>query len=395
MSLSFQKATKRSARLRMALIGVAGSGKTYTALSIARHLGKRIAVLDTERGSASKYSDVFEFDVMEPETFSPQTYIDAIAAAEEAGYDVLIIDSLSHAWTGKEGALDQVDRAARRNQSGNTFGAWRDVTPRHNAMVDAIIGARLHIIATMRAKTDYVQEKNDKTGKTSVRKVGMAPVQRDGLEYEFDVVADLDQDNNLIVGKTRCPMLAGTVVNKAGREIASKLNAWLEDGVSAPAPYSANNGAANTAPQVATRPAPEVQPSNGAATDGAAETDPYASSGRGNRIRAAAAPEQDDAFESSDVETVECDCGIAARYVQGRSGSGWVCGHFGTGQDTCGFRIKDLDNDAAEDPFGDGASSDATNCTVEEHDEDTLAAPRSGKSSGKAKAEYSLNGSAR
>jgi hypothetical protein len=149
---------------------------------------------------------------------------------------VLIIDSLSHAWTGKEGALDQVDRAARRNQSGNTFGAWRDVTPRHNAMVDAIIGARLHIIATMRAKTDYVQEKNDKTGKTSVRKVGMAPVQRDGLEYEFDVVADLDQDNNLIVGKTRCPMLAGTVVNKAGREIASKLNAWLEDGVSAPAP---------------------------------------------------------------------------------------------------------------------------------------------------------------
>jgi hypothetical protein len=303
---------------------------------------------------------------------------------------VLIIDSLSHAWTGKEGALDQVDRAARRNQSGNTFGAWRDVTPRHNAMVDAIIGARLHIIATMRAKTDYVQEKNDKTGKTSVRKVGMAPVQRDGLEYEFDVVADLDQDNNLIVGKTRCPMLAGTVVNKAGREIASKLNAWLEDGVSATTPYTASNGAANTAPQVAAPPVPEVQASNGAA-----ETDPYASTARGNRIRAAATPEQNVEFESSDIETVECDCGIAARYVQGRSGSGWVCGHFGTGQNTCGFRIKDLDNDAAEDPFGDGASSDDTAAVAEEHDDDTVVAPRSGRASGKAKAEYALNGSAR
>jgi hypothetical protein len=381
----------------MALIGVAGSGKTYTALSIARHLGKRVAVLDTERGSASKYSDVFEFDVMEPETFSPQTYIDAIAAAEEAGYDVLIIDSLSHAWTGKEGALDQVDRAARRNQSGNTFGAWRDVTPRHNAMVDAIIGARLHIIATMRAKTDYVQEKNDKTGKTSVRKVGMAPVQRDGLEYEFDVVADLDQDNNLIVGKTRCPALAGTVVNKAGREIASKLNAWLEDGVSAPS-------LSTSAPQVAARQAPEVQPSvgttgNGTSDNGTAETDPYAGTARGNRIRGVAEPEQHDEFESADADAVHCDCGVAARYVQGRSGSGWVCGHFGTGQETCAFRIKDLDSETAEDPFGDGASDEGAVSAVAEHetghDEDALPAPRTGRASGKAKAEYSLNGSTR
>jgi hypothetical protein len=100
-------------------------------------------------------------------------------------------------------------------------------------------------------------------------------------------------------------------------------------------------------------------------------------------------------FESSDTETVECDCGIAARYVQGRSGRGWVCGHFGTGEDTCGFRIKDLDNDAAEDPFGDGASSDDTAAVAEEHDDDTVVAPRSGRASGKAKAEYALNGSAR
>src|SRR5688572_27032747 len=122
MSMTFQKATKGSARLRMALIGAAGSGKTYTALNIAQHLGGPIAVIDTERGSASKYSDVFEFDVLELDSFSPQTYIAAINAAAEAGYRVLIIDSLSHAWTGKEGALDQVDRVAKRSQAGNTFG---------------------------------------------------------------------------------------------------------------------------------------------------------------------------------------------------------------------------------------------------------------------------------
>jgi hypothetical protein len=98
---------------------------------------------------------------------------------------VLIIDSLSHAWTGKEGALDQVDKVARRNQSGNTFGAWRDVTPQHNAMVDRLISARLHIIATCVPRPIMCRRKNDKTGKTSVRKVGMAPVQRDGLEYEI------------------------------------------------------------------------------------------------------------------------------------------------------------------------------------------------------------------
>ena len=230
MSLTFQRATKKSARLRLALIGVAGAGKTYTALNIATNLGGRVAVIDTERGSASKYSDMFDFDVLELETFSPQNYVDAINAAEEAGYEVLIIDSLSHAWTGKGGALDQVDRIAKRSQSGNTFGAWRDVTPMHNALVDGIINARMHIITTMRAKTDYVQEKNEKTGRVTVRKVGLAPVQRDGLEYEFDVVADLDQDNNLIVGKTRCPAVSGAVIPKAGKEIAQKLTAWLSDG---------------------------------------------------------------------------------------------------------------------------------------------------------------------
>ena len=164
MSMLFQKATKQSARLRMSLIGVAGSGKTYTALNIAKHLGNRIAVIDTERGSASKYSDVFEFDVLELEVFSPAMYVEAIQAAEEAGYEVLIIDSLSHAWTGKGGALEMVDKTAKRSQSGNTFGAWRDVTPQHNMMVDAIINAPGKVFTSIGTGFQKIGQGFDKVG---------------------------------------------------------------------------------------------------------------------------------------------------------------------------------------------------------------------------------------
>lgn len=235
MTFTFQKATKRQARLRLALIGTSGSGKTYTALNIAQHFGK-VAVIDTERGSASKYADQFEFDTLELESFSPLTYAEAIKAAEAAGYDVLVIDSLSHAWMGKEGALEQVDKSAKRSQSGNTFAAWRDVTPMHNALVDAMLQSKCHIIGTMRAKSEYVLETNER-GKSVPKKVGMAPIQRDGLEYEFDVIADMDSDNNMLVSKTRCPALTGQVIAKPGAEVAEILKAWLTDG-EAPLDYA-------------------------------------------------------------------------------------------------------------------------------------------------------------
>ncbi|RYX82814.1 ATP-binding protein [bacterium] len=326
MALSFQRATKKSARLRMALIGVAGAGKTYTALSIAQHLGEKIAVIDTERGSASKYSDQFDFDVLEIETYSPKTYIEAMEAAEEAGYDVLVIDSLSHAWVGKDGALEQVDKAARRTQSGNNFGAWRDVTPQHNAMVDAMISSKMHIIGTMRAKTEYVQEKDPKSGRTTIRKVGMAPIQRDGLEYEFDVVADLDADNNFIVGKTRCPQLSGAVVNRAGREVARTLKNWLTDGAQVDAPRAEPRAEAPKPQPKAAKPAPAPAP-----------------------------VEAEDDFEADDVDAVHCDCGIPAKYVRGKSGAGWVCGHVGTEEPTCGFRMKEAPIEVADDPFAEEA----------------------------------------
>lgn len=216
----------------MALIGPSGSGKTMSALAIASHLGNSIAVIDTEHGSASKYADIYQFDACELQSFHPQQYINAIQAAENAGYDVLIIDSLSHAWMGKDGALELVDRAAKRSPSSNSFAAWRDVTPLHNKLVEAMLSANCHLIVTMRAKTEYVMEVNEK-GKTVPRKVGLAPVQRDGLEYEFDICGDMDLDNNLIISKSRCPALSTAVIPKPGEDLALTLKQWLTDGIQA------------------------------------------------------------------------------------------------------------------------------------------------------------------
>jgi len=236
-TFGFVKATKTQSRLRLGLIGPSGSGKTYTALRIAKGLGTRIAVIDTERGSASKYAgDVADFDVLELDSFAPATYVQAIRAADEAGYEVLVIDSLTHAWTGKDGTLEMVDRIAKRSgERGNSFAAWREVTPEHNALVDAILRARCHVIVTMRVKTEYVLEENER-GKKVPRKVGLAPIQRDGLEYEMDVVADLDHDHNLIVSKTRCAALDRAVFREAGEDVAGILKRWLSDGAPAPAP---------------------------------------------------------------------------------------------------------------------------------------------------------------
>ncbi len=239
---AFKKAVKHEAKLRAALIGPAGSGKTLTGLqlasSIAEVLGGRVAVIDSEHGSASKYADLFDFDTLELTSFNPKNYSEAFRAAEAAGYVVCLTDSLSHAWMGKDGALETVDAIAKRERSGNSFAAWRTVTPLHNEMVETILASTLHFIATMRSKMDYVQEKDEK-GKTVIRKVGLQPIQRDGLEYEFDVVADMDLDNTLIVGKTRCPALTGQMFTKLdsrphiGGRVAAILLEWLKG---APAP---------------------------------------------------------------------------------------------------------------------------------------------------------------
>jgi AAA domain len=222
----FQKATKDNIFLRLALDGPSGSGKTMTGLSIAVNIvpGGRVAVIDTERGSARKYSDMFAFDVLELKQFDPEEYIKAIHAAVKYGYDVLLVDSLTHAWNA---LLNFVDTQAKSHYSGNSFAAWKDANPKQAALVDAMLDAKLHLVGTMRSKMEYVLEKDERTGKTIPRKVGMAPIQRDGLEYEFDIVGSLSMQNELVISKSRCPLLTNNVYPKAGKEVADILAHWL------------------------------------------------------------------------------------------------------------------------------------------------------------------------
>lgn len=229
----FKKAVKVKLNGRVALCGVSGSGKTMTALKIARGMSPngRIAVIDSERGSASKYADIFDFDVMELDSFHPNTYIKAINEAR--GYDVLLIDSLSHAWMGKDGALEQVDRVAARTQTKNSFTAWREVTPLHNALVEAILAFPGHVIVTMRSKSEYVMETNEK-GKSMPVKVGLAPIQRDGIEFEFDLVADMNLDNTMVVTKTRDPQFRQAVVSTPTEQVGVDFAAWLNSGAEKP-----------------------------------------------------------------------------------------------------------------------------------------------------------------
>jgi len=256
MSL-FQKAVKSESKLRMAISGPSGSGKTYTSLAIGTGLanGGSIAVVDTEHGSASKYADIFTFDVANMHApFHPDKFIAALHDAEQAGYAVIILDSISHAWSGTGGVLDIVDEAAKRSKSGNTYMAWKEGTPVQNQLVDAIVQSGIHVIATMRSKTEYVLVDTG-NGKQAPRKMGMAPVQRDQFEYEFDVVLDMDVDNNAIVTKTRCPALTGKVFPKPGADVADILRSWL---AGAPAPKPAQR------PQPAQTSQPTAPPTNGA-----------------------------------------------------------------------------------------------------------------------------------
>lgn len=233
----FKPAEKKQAKLRMTIDGPAGSGKTYTALRFAHTIvartGGKIALVDTERGSASKYvgeapdGTQWQFDVLELQQFSPERYTEAVLAAGRAGYAVLVIDSLSHAWEGVGGALEIKDRIAGSNNE-NSFTAWRHVTPLHNRMIDTILQSPLHVITTMRSRTEYVPEVQN--GKIiGVRRVGLAPVQRPGMEYEFDIVCDMDWAHIMIVAKSRCPLVADMQVEKPGPEFINIVMDWLLD----------------------------------------------------------------------------------------------------------------------------------------------------------------------
>lgn len=232
---TFVKAEKHQAKLRMAIDGPSGSGKTYTALVAATALanGGKIAVIDTEHSSASLYSDRFAFDVATLEDFNPENYIKLIKEAEQAGYSIIVIDSLSHAWEGKGGALDMVEAARIKQRTENSFTAWKDVTPVHRELVDAMLQSKAHIIATMRSKTDYVIEQVVRDGRTInvPKKIGLAPVQRAGMEYEFTIVGEMDLDHNLVITKSRMESLADQVQSKPDVTWFGQVVEWLNAGV--------------------------------------------------------------------------------------------------------------------------------------------------------------------
>jgi len=185
-------------------------------------------LIDTERGSGELYSDMAAYDVGQIEPpFTPTKYADAIHSAEKAGYGIIIIDSLSHAWAGEGGVLDIHDKISKSTR--NSFGAWREVTPQHNLLVDAMLGSTAHIIATVRSKTAYeIQSENNKP---KVVKVGLAPVQREGLEYEFTLVLELSVEGHVAsASKDRTGLFDGKYFTPS-EETGQILSTWLKGDV--------------------------------------------------------------------------------------------------------------------------------------------------------------------
>lgn len=222
--MEFKKAVRQQAKLRLALSGPSGSGKTFGALKIAKGLGGRIAVIDTERGSASLYSHLVDFDTLELNApYRPECFVEALRAAEKAGYEIVIIDSITHEWNGSGGCLESNDKLAAAKYKGNSWAAWNETTPRHRAFVDAILQSPAHIIATIRQKTDTVQE----GGK--VKKLGMKDEQRDGNEYEYTTVLNIIHDGHYATAaKDRTELFAEphTISEETGR----RLRQWLSSG---------------------------------------------------------------------------------------------------------------------------------------------------------------------
>ena len=190
----FQKAKKEKIYLKVLLAGASGSGKSYSALKlatgIANKMGGRIAAIDTEAGRIRYYANEFNFDDLQlSEPYTPEKYIEAITQAVDSGYNVLIIDSITHEWNY---ILDQVDKIPGTN----SYTKWGKLTPRHNKFTEKMIQSPINIIATVRGKDAYVLEQ-DKNGKQVPKKVGLGYTQRDGLEYEYTVTFNIDQTNHV------------------------------------------------------------------------------------------------------------------------------------------------------------------------------------------------------
>lgn len=234
--MKFGKAMRKKAKLRLALTGPSGSGKTYGALQIAVGIGGKIALIDTEKGSASLYAHLAEFDVLELDPpYTPERFIEAVKTAEVSGYDILIIDSITHEWSGVGGCLELVDDIAKAKYRGNSWSAWNDVTPRHRAFLDSLLRSPMHVIVTARSKTETAQ--TEENGRKKVVKLGMKAEQRDGVEYEFTTVLDIVHDGHAAIAtKDRTGLFANTDPKQITPETGKSLLNWLESGESADPP---------------------------------------------------------------------------------------------------------------------------------------------------------------
>jgi len=221
--MTFMKAQKYQSYLRMALVGPAGSGKTWTSLSIGTAIatsgGGRVALIDTEHGSSAKYASLWDFDLQSLTHFSPDNYIKAIKEAH--GYQVLIVDSLSHAWSGPGGVLEM---------AGGNFNNWKVAGPAHDKLIETLLSFSGHLIATMRSKVEYLVTEEEVNGrrKMKVEKAGTKPVQRDNIDHEFDIVGDMDLNNDMVISKTRCPELKGKMFHNPDGELAGLILTWLK-----------------------------------------------------------------------------------------------------------------------------------------------------------------------
>jgi hypothetical protein len=228
--MAFKKAEKNQINPTVVLEGPTGSGKTFTALSIASGMGKKIAVIDTERSSSSYYADRFNFDVCELHSWSLDSYIAAAREAAANGYDVLIVDSMSHGW--KQLTEDMEDAAAKYR--GNSMTAWtKDGKPRWNRFVDDLFSLGVAVIVTTRVKQAYDIGK-DSEGRTKIEKLGLEAQAEKDFDYEFGLILRLDQDHNALVTKDRTGKFQDQVFKKPGREVGETIRAWLSTGAVLP-----------------------------------------------------------------------------------------------------------------------------------------------------------------
>ena len=227
--MKLQKATRKKVKLRLGLSAVSGGGKTYSALLLAKGLVgdlSKVAVIDTENGSASLYAHLGEFSTIELSApYTPERYIEAIQACEAAGIECIIIDSITHEWDGKGGVID-----ISNSMTGNSFTNWAKLTPRHQAFIDAILQSPCHVITTVRRKQDYEMTK-DSSGKTKVEKAGLKEVTREGFEYELTVNFNLDEKHNCTASKDRTGLFMDKPQFTISEATGITIMEWCESGV--------------------------------------------------------------------------------------------------------------------------------------------------------------------